>query len=67
MSPEINVNDYYVSIESTLGEIRSALNDIHLVLTDQYAMMSELYRAQIIIIVMLGVIAGACIFRHLRK
>ena len=67
MSPEINVNDYYVAIESTLGEIRSALNDIHLVLSDQYAMMIELYRAQIIIIVMLGVIAGACIFRHLRK
>ena len=67
MSPEINVNDYYVAIESTLGEIRSAVNDVLIVLTNQNATMNEIYRAQIIIIVMLGVIAGACIFRHLRK
>lgn len=29
--------------------------------------LDDIYTALIIIIVMLGVIAGACIFRHLRK
>lgn len=29
--------------------------------------LDDIYTAQIIIIIMLGVIAGACIFRHLRK
>lgn len=29
--------------------------------------LDDIYIALIIIIIMLGVIAGACIFRHLRK
>lgn len=29
--------------------------------------LDDIYTALIIIIIMLGVIAGACIFRHLRK
>lgn len=29
--------------------------------------LDDIFVAQIIIIVMLGVIAGACVFRHLRK
>ena len=29
--------------------------------------LDDIFTAHIIIIIMLGVIAGACIFRHLRK
>lgn len=29
--------------------------------------LDDIYIAMIIIIIMLGIIAGACIFRHLRK
>lgn len=29
--------------------------------------LDDIFTAQIIIIIMLGVIAGACIFRHFRK
>lgn len=50
------------------------LDDIHIVLYDIYnrfdefdAMFDELYTALIVVIIMLGIIAGACIFRHLRK
>ena len=51
----------------TLDDIYAALNDVYLVARDQYTISCELYQAQIFIIFMLGIIAGACIFRHLRK
>ena len=53
--------------EKTLDDIHMVLYDIYNRFDDFHTMFDELYKAQIIIIVMLGVIAGACIFRHMRK
>lgn len=66
MSSE-SINDSVVVIESKLDDINIVLYDIYNRFDEFHAMFDELYKAQIIIIVMLGVIAGACIFRHLRK
>ncbi len=60
-------SDRLVVIESKLDDINIVLYDIYNRFDDLHAMFDELYKALIIIIVMLGIIAGACIFRHLRK
>lgn len=59
--------DSLVVIESKLDDINIVLYDIYNRFDDLHAMFDELYKAQIVIIVMLGIVAGACIFRHLRK
>ncbi len=46
------------------------MNTIYFIDGDFYVTdttLDDIYTALIIIVVMLGVIAGACIFRHLRK
>lgn len=60
--------------EKTLDDIYSVLSDNHRVLYDVYKSFDDLNQALhdlemslIVIIIMLGIIAGACIFRHLRK
>lgn len=68
MSSAIDIiNDNVVVTEKTLDDIYIVLYDIYNRFDDFNAMFDELYKALIIIIVMLGVIAGACIFRHMRK
>lgn len=54
-------------INAALYDINAELSDIHTVLIGISSFYDELREALIVIIVMLGVIAGACIFRHLRK
>ncbi len=54
-------------IESKLDDINTALGDIRIVLDDIYSVYDDLRTVLIVIIIMLGIIAGACIFRHLRK
>ena len=66
MSSEI-INDSFVVIESKLDDIHIVLYDIYNRFDELDAMFDELYTALIVVIIMLGIIAGACIFRHLRK
>ncbi len=66
MSSEI-INDSLVVIESKLDDINVVLYDIYNRFDDLHAMFDDLYTALIVVIIMLGIIAGACIFRHLRK
>lgn len=54
-------------INAALGDINTALEDIRIVLDDIYSVYDDLRTVLIVIIIMLGIIAGACIFRHLRK
>ncbi len=54
-------------IESKLDDINTALGDIRIVLYDIYSVYDDLRTVLIVVIIMLGIIAGACIFRHLRK
>lgn len=63
-----------VVTEKTLDDVYSVLSDNQRVLYDIYSSLTDLDRALddlelalIVIIIMLGIIAGACIFRHLRK
>ena len=60
--------------EKTLDDIYSVLYDNHRLLYDIYESFDDLNKALhdlqmslIVIILMLGIIAGSCIFRHLRK
>lgn len=66
MSGEI-INDSFVVIESKLDDIHIVLYDIYNRFDNLHAMFDDLYTALIVVIIMLGIIAGACIFRHLRK
>lgn len=54
-------------INAALDDINTALGDIRIVLDDIYSVYDDLRTVLIVIIIMLGIIAGACIFRHLRK
>lgn len=54
-------------INAALDDINTALGDIRIVLDDIYSVYDDLCTALIVVIIMLGIIAGACIFRHLRK
>ena len=56
-----------VVTEKTLDDINVVLYDIYNRFDDLHAMFDDLYTALIVVIIMLGIIAGACIFRHLRK
>ena len=69
MSPDISViNDNIVVIEQKLDDISSALTNDRLVITGLINdIIENLDCSLIVIIIMLGIIAGACIFRHLRK
>lgn len=69
MSPDISViNDNMVVIEQKLDDISSALTNDRLVITGLINdIIENLDCSLIVIIIMLGIIAGACIFRHLRK
>lgn len=75
MMNEVDIINYdFVVLEQKLDDIYSVLNDLMIHSYDIYESFNEFNKALddleislIVIIIMLGIIAGACIFRHLRK
>lgn len=75
MMNEVDIINYdFVVLEQKLDDIYSVASDNNRVLYDIYKSFDDfnqsLYDLKIsliVIILMLGIIAGACIFRHMRK